>query len=582
MKKIYLPLFLLFQLAVFPVNAQMTPKQKDSILQIYPSVSGVEKLQLTDKLVNYYTHNQLDSAKYYNDILLQEDQRQGNRKYEGLYYHNLGVYYAILSKHDDAIRSFKQAIAIQKPAQMLNDLADTYNDLAGSYYYLENYEKAAGIIYKTIKIYETQNNYKGIISSLHNLGVINSTLGNLDEALKNYKKAINIINTKNILTTKSDFYSSIGVAFKKKSVYDSALYYYQKSIAIDKKNNVKRGLAHTYYDLANLYAFYLKNKDSANYYYQKSLNYANKYDKNLLLSIQSAQAKMLMETGRTNEGLALMNEVLQSAKLKDDKEIKELAYFKLYDVYKKQHKWQSALKNLEDLMDIQDTIDRENTKLKIAKLEAKYQNEKKQAKIDQLELKQKLDKKIKTYLTLAIALLFLSFALIGYNFINKQKRNRLEKELLKTEKEKLHQDVRFKTKQLTSQALMMMQKNKLIDDILSQLSTIKGAGVPLTDLNKLKRKLKKSLHSEDDWELFKHYFEEINKNFFKRLKQINPKITPAEQRLAALVKLRFNIKETAELLNISPDSVKTARSQLRKKMGLAAGKNMYEFLNQAF
>jgi len=146
----------------------------------------------------------------------------------------------------------------------------------------------------------------------------------------------------------------------------------------------------------------------------------------------------------------------------------------------------------------------------------------------------------------------------------------------------LHQDVRFKTKQLTSQALMMMQKNKLIDDILSQLSTIKGAGVPLTDLNKLKRKLKKSLHSEDDWELFKHYFEEINKNFFKRLKQINPKITPAEQRLAALVKLRFNIKETAELLNISPDSVKTARSQLRKKMGLAAGKNMYEFLNQAF
>ena len=580
MKRVFLPLFI-FMIALLSTNAQITPRQKDSILQIFPSVSGVEKLQLTDKLINYYQQNQPDSAKYYNDILLREARQQVNKKYIALYHYNLGIYYTFQSKYYDAISSYNKAVAIQKDAHLDNDLADTYKAMSGNYHNLTNYNKTLEMSYKALKIYEQLQNQKGVVSILNNLASVHSEIDDIITATRLYLKAIKIIDSFHLKKSKAILYNNLGDVYRDRKKYDSARYYYQKSISIAKKNNNKQLLTITY---NNLYFFYfdIKNRDSANYYIEKSLNYAKKYNKSMLLKTQYNKANMFLNMGVINQGLALMNEVLQSAKLKDDKEIKELAYFKLYETYKKQHKWQPALRNLEDLMDIQDTLNWENTKLKIAKLEAKYQNEKKQVKIEQLELKQKLDKKIKTYLTLAIALLFLSFALTGYNFINKQKRNRLEKELLKTEKEKLHQDVRFKTKQLTSQALMMMQKNKLIDDILSQLSTIKGAGVPLTDLNKLKRKLKKSLHSEDDWELFKHYFEEINKDFFKRLKQINPKITPAEQRLAALVKLRFNIKETAELLNISPDSVKTARSQLRKKLGLASGKNMYEFLNLTF
>ena len=578
MKRVFLPLFV-FLIALFSTKAQMTPKQKDSILQIYPSVSSIEKLRTIDRLVNYYQKNQPDSVLYYNDILLHEAQQQNNKKHTALYYYNLGIYDTFQEEYYEAIANFNRAIAIQKEKHFINDLADTYKAVAGCYFYSENYDKSLEVCYNALKIYEQLNDKKGIVEMLGNLVLINKKAGNYITAIKLSFKAEKIMETLHLQEKKGKLYNNLGLVYKEREMYDSALYYYKKSMPISKKNNDKRGLELTYYNLANLYAFNLENKDSAEYYYQKSLVYAKKYDKKTLLYIQSRKAEMLLKYGSTDKGIKLMKKVLAKAKMKDDKATKELAYFKLYEGYKKQHEWQLALKNLEAYMAIQDTIGRQKNKIKLARIESKYQNEKKQAKIHRLELKQKLDKKIKIYLSIAIALLFLSFALIGYNFINKQKRNRLEQELLKAEKEKLHQDVRFKTKQLTSQALMMMQKNKLIDDILSQLSTIKGAGVPVTDLNKLKRKLKKSLHSEDDWELFKHYFEEINKDFFKRLKQINPKITPAEQRLAALVKLRFNIKETAELLNISPDSVKTARSQLRKKLGLVAGENMYDFLN---
>ena len=130
---------------------------------------------------------------------------------------------------------------------------------------------------------------------------------------------------------------------------------------------------------------------------------------------------------------------------------------------------------------------------------------------------------------------------------------------------------------------MMMKKNQLLNEIHKALSEIKGT----TDDGKqkifqAKKQLKKVIRSQEDWKLFRHYFEEVNPQFFKNLLKINPRITPSELKLAALVKLNFSIKESASLLNISPNSVKTIRSVLRKKLGLHKDKSIYEFLNGSF
>jgi DNA-binding NarL/FixJ family response regulator len=127
---------------------------------------------------------------------------------------------------------------------------------------------------------------------------------------------------------------------------------------------------------------------------------------------------------------------------------------------------------------------------------------------------------------------------------------------------------------------MMIQKNRMLNDILSSLKSIKHVSDDSKHvLTKLNQQIKHSIQSGEDWEMFRHYFEEINPDFYPRLLKINSKITPAEQKLSALIKLNFNIKETASLLNISPDSVKTTRHILRKKLGLEKNENIHEFLN---
>ncbi|HNP98308.1 MAG TPA: LuxR C-terminal-related transcriptional regulator, partial [Bacteroidia bacterium] len=77
---------------------------------------------------------------------------------------------------------------------------------------------------------------------------------------------------------------------------------------------------------------------------------------------------------------------------------------------------------------------------------------------------------------------------------------------------------------------------------------------------------------------FNVQFESINKNFYERIRQAYPDISPNDLKVCALIKLNLSIKEMAGILNISPDSVKTARYRLRKKLQLNSEDNLTEFI----
>lgn len=73
----------------------------------------------------------------------------------------------------------------------------------------------------------------------------------------------------------------------------------------------------------------------------------------------------------------------------------------------------------------------------------------------------------------------------------------------------------------------------------------------------------------------------MNKNFYTRIKQSFPEIIPNELKICALIKMNLSIKEMAGILNISPDSIKTARDRLRKKQQLDTEDNLTDFILQS-
>jgi DNA-binding CsgD family transcriptional regulator len=83
--------------------------------------------------------------------------------------------------------------------------------------------------------------------------------------------------------------------------------------------------------------------------------------------------------------------------------------------------------------------------------------------------------------------------------------------------------------------------------------------------------------NQNTMEDFEKYFIEVHPEFFSRLKQRYPELTPAEQKVCALLRLNLNSKEIASLTHKTTRSVETIRTTIRKKMGLDK-ENLYEVI----
>ncbi len=221
-------------------------------------------------------------------------------------------------------------------------------------------------------------------------------------------------------------------------------------------------------------------------------------------------------------------------------------------------------------------------------LDTKYKASERERQIEHMKYQKKVDDAynkllITTITTVVIILIFIILMLFFKrrkdHQIHEQKMLVYEKEKMLTKAELAEREARekqitdeleFKTRQLASHAMNMMQKNRLLHEVTEAISErMKNVNdESKAGLKAIKHKLEQSLNAEKDWELFKLYFEQINKDFFTKLKKINPNLTSHDYRLAALVKLNLSIKEMASVLNISPNSLKNARYRLKKKLQL--------------
>jgi len=160
----------------------------------------------------------------------------------------------------------------------------------------------------------------------------------------------------------------------------------------------------------------------------------------------------------------------------------------------------------------------------------------------------------------------------------------LEKELenKKLEEEQLKQQLEFNAKTLTANTLNLIQKNEILEKIKTKAEEIKKASV--TDLpakiNNLMHTVNFALNIDKDWENFKLHFEQVHNNFFDNLKAKYPDLNSNDLKLCALLKLNLDTKEIATIMDISPESVKVARSRLRKKLQLEHSDNLSSFITQ--
>ncbi|MCG8700942.1 MAG: hypothetical protein MI922_23020 [Bacteroidales bacterium] len=205
------------------------------------------------------------------------------------------------------------------------------------------------------------------------------------------------------------------------------------------------------------------------------------------------------------------------------------------------------------------------------------------------------------YVLIAFLLAFVTYVLIRRriekirNFEKKKHEMRLqqkteklkqdnliaEKELEKLRNERLLASVKHKNKELANSTYYIIQKNKFLNKLKDELSNLsKRAKSELVEeeLKKISRKIDKDIHHEQNWRVFNKYFDEVHQDFFVRLKETYPELTPKELRLCGFLRMNISTKEIAPLLNISYRGVEISRYRLRKKLNLSREDNLIDFL----
>ena len=151
----------------------------------------------------------------------------------------------------------------------------------------------------------------------------------------------------------------------------------------------------------------------------------------------------------------------------------------------------------------------------------------------------------------------------------------------KKRKEKyLSDELNLRNREITSKSMSQIQNNELLTEIIEKLerheSNPKGSDNIRTIIKDLQKMLNDGTKKD-----FDYYFVQVHPEFYEKLLADFPKLTQNELRLCAYIKANLNIKDVANLTNVSSESVKSARKRLRRQLGIVGDDiSIVEFLSK--
>lgn len=154
----------------------------------------------------------------------------------------------------------------------------------------------------------------------------------------------------------------------------------------------------------------------------------------------------------------------------------------------------------------------------------------------------------------------------------------IEEEKLQAEYEQVKAQLKTKTIELATKAKENDEKNRILLTLKEKFEKLEQQPESLKRKSKEIRNIIDShIGSEDH--TFEIQIDQLHQKFFEKLRQDFPDLTSYDLRLCAYIKIGFNSKEIASLLNIKPSSVYISRSRLRKKLNIETDEDLHSYLN---
>ncbi|MBR07153.1 MAG: hypothetical protein CMP48_05655 [Rickettsiales bacterium] len=351
-------------------------------------------------------------------------------------HNNIGTVFRTLSQYDSGESHYKKAIIFYKELRDEKGEGTALNNLGFLEQERGNYETASAYLLQSMQINEQIGNQEMLGSNYVNLGIVLSNMDRVDEAVTYYRKAIPIQLKSEDYQSLGNIYNNIAIEFRKEKVYDSALLYYKRSIKYREKAQDFRGLAATTNNLGILY-FYLDKQDSTLILFKRALKtYERIGDRKEIARSYFNIAELHRMQGDYNLALSNLKLSLQEAKEVRSKEQIRDALLGLARVYAKIENFESAYEYRIEYEVYKDSLMDERNSRAVLEMTEKYESEKKDNQITQLELDQQLNQLLlaksanQRNILLALCVIILIAAILLFLLFRNKRKSLREREIL--------------------------------------------------------------------------------------------------------------------------------------------------------
>ena len=497
----------------------------------------------------------------------------------------LGYEYWIVNPIQSIIYG-EQAKAIAKIINDQNGLAFSNRVIGVANWTKGSYDHGLSYLFEGLELYKSLDDTLGEANCLMNVGLIYADRNDYDRALEFYFDALTKFELKKADGRSATTYTKIASIFIDQGNYEAARDFLRRSLNIHKYEGFKYGQMEAYNRLG-LWHFKTGSIDSANLFLMESLDLSQS------INDVEGKTKTLLDLANIQlsvNNLAKAEEYLNLAltfgrEINSHKRLKEI-YEKLQIIYRRRGDLNKAIFYYDQYIQERDSLFNEEMVNNIARLESQLATVEQQKQIGLKEqeiiiLQQETALQQTRIVILIVAIL--GIAVISILVVrSRQARARHKEQKAEQVAQKAEHEIEQKNRELSSYTVNFVQKNKLFEDLIESIQEIKKRSEPEVkkDLAGIEKIVKRHIKVDEDWNDFKMRFEHVHKGFFDQLHEKFPSLTNNDLRLSVLVKMNFSIKEISDMFGISPESVKTARYRLKKKLKLPSEQKLDDFINE--
>jgi signal transduction histidine kinase/Tfp pilus assembly protein PilF len=324
---------------------------------------------------HYFISDYARALDFYSDCL-ELSERSGNRLRSAGTLNNIGIIHFLWGEYDSALEYYYRSLKIQESLGDEEGVAKAYNNLGNVYDATEEFEESLRYYGEAIRLYEKLDLQPLVASTLSNIGLAQVGLGRYDEALASMARALEIEEELGDRTGMGYSLNHMGTVYEALGDDRAARDSYERALALRIAIGDRKGEADTRKNIGSIHA----------------------------------------QTGDLERAVRYLDEALAVASEINVREIMRDTHLSLSEVYEQAGRHEQALEHYKQFKEINDGIFNESSSRKMAELQTRYEVEKKDRQIENLERKREAQRVIRNIIlvTLVLAIIILFLLYRGY------------------------------------------------------------------------------------------------------------------------------------------------------------------------